>query len=183
MTLTIRKAMPADIDHVVALRIESETWLHAAGIRQWIDRERGIRNIEDGIHAGTTYVVTDDGAAVVATLTLNGPDPDFWEDRDDPADALYLYKLMISRNYRGTGLGDELLDWACRQAENRGKRKLRLDCWRENHALRAYYEHRGFRHVRTVVVEGRGSGALYERPAEMRLAGTQRINSICLAGQ
>lgn len=164
---TIRQATEGDLDAVVALRIEAEEWLHAAGIRQWVDRARGLKNIRDGIAARTTYVV-EDGGEVVASLTLAGPDRDFWTDDDDPDSALYLYKFMIGRSRRGSGLGDVLLDWACAEAEQRGRRWLRLDCWRENKALQQYYLQRGFEHVRTVEVPGRGSGALFQRAADRR---------------
>lgn len=175
--MIIRNATPNDVDAVVALRVEAEQWLHAAGIQQWIDRERGVRNIRDSVAAGTTYVVTTAPEDVVASLTLNGPDTDFWTAEDEPDAALYLYKFMISAQYRGSGLGDELLDWACAQAEDRGQKWLRLDCWRENDALQRYYLGRGFERVRTVVVPGRGSGALFQRPATLRLSDTTRGSS------
>lgn len=160
----IRKGTLDDANAVIALRVEAETWLHAAGIQQWVDRARGIRNIRDGLEAGTTYVVENDRSEIVASLTLGGPDFDFWTEDDAPSEALYLYKFMIGRGCRGTGLGDRLLEWACDQAREQGRRWLRLDCWRENTALQRYYLNRGFEHVRTVVVPGRGSGALFQRP-------------------
>lgn len=166
--MIVREATDEDVDAVVALRIESEQWLHAAGVRQWIDRDRGIRVIRDRIAAGGTYLVVDDDEAVVSSLTLSEADPDFWTSADEPETALYLYKFMITERYRGSGLGDELLDWACVQAENQGKRWLRLDCWRENTGLQRYYLERGFAHVRTVVVAGRDSGALFQRSATLR---------------
>lgn len=172
--MRIRIATPDDVDAVVALRIEAEEWLRSAGINQWVDRARGVRNIREGIAAGTTYVVTDDAGAVIASLTLAGPDRDFWTSDDDLDSALYLYKFMISRPYRGTGLGDELLDWACEEAARRGRRWLRLDCWRGNTALQRYYLRRGFDHVRTVVVAGRGSGALFQRPVTTRRSPARR---------
>lgn len=168
--MIIREATRDDVESVVALRIESEQWLHAAGVRQWVDRDRGIRIIRDRIASGGTYLVIDADGAVVASLTLDEPDRDFWTDEDEPETAIYLYKLMITKRYRGTGLGDELLDWACAQAEHRGKRWLRLDCWRDNDGLQRYYMQRGFAHVRTMVVEGRDSGALFQRPATLRTA-------------
>lgn len=168
--MIVREAGAEDVDAVVALRVESETWLHAAGVRQWIDRDRGIRIIRDRLADGGTYVVTSNEGAVVASLTLSGPDPDFWTSEDRPETALYLYKFMITKRYRGSGLGDELLDWASAQAAHQGKQWLRLDCWRDNQALQQYYMRRGFMHVRTMFVAGRDSGALFQRPAAPLLA-------------
>jgi predicted N-acetyltransferase YhbS len=126
--------------------------------------------IKAGIAASTTHVVLDDHSETVASLTLNGPDPDFWTTADAPDTALYLYKFMIGPKARGTGLGDALLNWACTQAQQHGKAWLRLDCWRTNTRLQTYYARRGFAPLRTVQVPGRNSGALMQRPAELRTA-------------
>ena len=65
-------------------------------------------------------------------------------------------------------LESALLDFAGEQAEAQGKPWVRLDCWRTNTALHAYYLARHFQHLRTVEVPGRGSGALFQRPAAER---------------
>lgn len=164
-----RLATLNDADAIIALRLRSEEWLHAAGIDQWHDTQRGIRNIRDGIAAGSTWIVDDPQEGAAGTLTLNGADLDFWKPEEEH-NALFLYKFMIGTRWRGTGLGDELLDWACARVEEVGKQWLRLDCWRSNTALQDYYKRRGFIHVRTVPVSGRGSGALFERPTHVRTA-------------
>lgn len=175
ITYKIRTADDADLDALVGLRRYAENWLHNAGIDQWTDHARGVTVIKAGIAAGTTYVVLDDQAVIVASLTLDGPDPDFWTAADAPETALYLYKFMIGPKARGAGLGDSLLDWACAQAQHRGKVWLRLDCWRTNIRLQAYYARRGFTLLRTMQVAGRNSGALMQRPAELRTATGQIV--------
>jgi ribosomal protein S18 acetylase RimI-like enzyme len=165
---TIRQATLADLDALIGLRRYAETWLHAAGIEQWTDHARGAHVIRAGLNDGVTHAVTDPAGAIVASLTLNGADPDFWTPEDDPDSALYLYKFMIGPEGRGTGLGDALLDWAGDQAQQRGKQWLRLDCWRTNTGLQAYYAQRGFELLRVVELSWRSSGALMQRPAEMR---------------
>jgi GNAT superfamily N-acetyltransferase len=174
----IRAATDTDLDALVALRRYAESWLHAAGIEQWINHTRGVTVIKAGVAAGTTYVVLDDQGEIVASLTLDGPDPDFWTAADAPETALYLYKFMIGPKARGTGLGDSLLDWACDQALQRGKTWLRLDCWRTNTGLQAYYAHRGFTLLRITQVPGRGSGALMQRPATSHTATTRSPSKI-----
>ena len=63
------------------------------------------------------------------------------------------------------GIGRALLDWAGRRTLADGLRRLRLDCAKTNAALQGYYRSLGFRHVRTVDLPHRASGALFERPA------------------
>jgi GNAT superfamily N-acetyltransferase len=168
--MIIEQAQDADLDAIIALRKYAELWLHEAGVEQWTDTAWGIRTIRQGVADGATYIARDQGG-IIASFTLNGPDPDFWGDADDPDDALYLYKFMIGPGWRGTGLGDDLLDWCCAHAASEGKRWLRLDCWRDNTGLHRYYLNRGFEHVRTMTVQGRYSGALFQRPAQVELIG------------
>jgi GNAT superfamily N-acetyltransferase len=169
-TYAIRTATPHDLGALITLRRDAEAWLHARGINQWTDHARGVATLRAGVHAGTTHIVTDhhhNSNDVVATMTLAGADPDFWTIDDAPDTALYLYKFIIGPGHRGTGLGNTMLGWASAQAVYAGKAWLRLDCWRTNHALHAYYVKHGFTLLRTVDVPGRNSGALMQRPARI----------------
>jgi ribosomal protein S18 acetylase RimI-like enzyme len=173
----IRTAAAADLEALIALRRYAESWLHGAGIEQWTDHARGAAAIKAGITASTTHVVLDDDGNTIASLTLNGPDPDFWTSDDDPDTALYLYKFMIGPSGRGTGLGEAMLDWASGQAQARGKAWLRLDCWRTNITLQNYYARRGFQLLRIIQAPGRNSGALMQRPSDRRTADGRIIMS------
>jgi len=164
----IRRAEAGDLDAILGLRQEAEQWLRERGIEQWTDSwsEHARKLIADNLAAGKTSVVTRDGEdQVVATVTLNGPDLDFWTEADDLDSATYLYKLIVSRSKAGTGLGDAILNWASERAAQDGKRWLRIDVWRDNHGLQDYYLKRGFHHVRTVHRDWRKSGALFQREA------------------
>lgn len=169
----IRYARPADVEHVIRLRAHAENWLRTAGIEQWTVSATGERNIREAIQAGTTYVVTTGAGDIVASLTLGTADLDFWTPAEAAQPALYLYKFMIRSDRRGGGLGDALLDWCCDRADMVGALWLRCDCWRSNTKLHDFYLRRGFRQVDVREAPGRKSGALFERPAETRLAPAQ----------
>ncbi len=98
------------------------------------------------------------------------------KERSQP--ALHLYKFIIRSDHRGTGLGDVLLDWACHRAELAGSLWLRLDCWRDNIRLHDYYLRRGFRYLETRTHPVRMSGAMFERPANVRLATDAHVRLI-----
>ena len=65
---------------------------------------------------------------------------------------------------QGRNIGARLVAWANDRASQRGHEWLRLDCFRTNTKLHAYYEGLGFQRVATVEHPSRGSGALFQRP-------------------
>lgn len=173
--LTLRRAEPADLQGVLALLAVTAEWLYRKGVRQWPRGGFGPERIEPLIEERVLYILDDDlafltGDAVpVATIALDGhADPEFWTGDDEPDAGLYVHKLAVSRTWAGAGLGDTLLDWAGTAVAAAGLRWLRLDCAKDNPGLQDYYRGRGFRHLRTVDLPHRASGALFQRPARAR---------------
>jgi GNAT superfamily N-acetyltransferase len=142
-------------------RHQTEVWLAGKGEEQY----NGIRAPQ--AHAHIDRLLDDrcfwglaDGDAVVAVGALTGPDMDFWTPAEVTTPASYLARFMVAEH--GHDYGGQLLDALAELARENGRRHLRLDCWRTNHRLQRYYLDHGFRHVRTMEVVGRMSGALFE---------------------
>ncbi|MGW0169173.1 N-acetyltransferase family protein [Streptomyces sp. NPDC003343] len=164
----LRPAAAEDVPALLALRAEAEGWLHRKGTDQWSDPETGERAISKwraSIDEGRAWVVAGEGAEVLATVSRGPVDRDFWTDADRPETALYLYKLIVSRKASGQQLGTRVIDWMSRLAALEGRSWVRIDTWRTNTGLHAYYERLGFRHVRTEAPQHRRSGWLAQRPA------------------
>jgi ribosomal protein S18 acetylase RimI-like enzyme len=195
-SLTLRNATPGDLPGVLALLAETAGWLNDRGIRQWPVGGFPAARIEPLIAEGTLYVLDDQeelddhgafddhgdldahgdldgqgGARLhtpAATLALDGhADPEFWRRSDHPETGLYVHKLAVKRAFSGQGLGETLLDWAALRVAATGRRWLRLDCAKDNPGLQGYYRKLGFRHIRTVDLPHRASGALFQRPADL----------------
>ncbi|UBU15541.1 GNAT family N-acetyltransferase [Nonomuraea gerenzanensis] len=173
--LSLRRAEPADLPGVLTLLADTAEWLHTQGVRQWPRGGFGPERIEPLIEERVLFLLDDElryldpdeSAPPVATIALDDhADPEFWTRADDPGAALYIHKLAVARPWSGSGLGDALLDWACAVAFSAGLPWLRLDCAKANPRLQGYYRDRGFRHVRTVDLPHRSSGALFQRPSE-----------------
>jgi ribosomal protein S18 acetylase RimI-like enzyme len=161
----IRQAEPSDVKDMVALRRESEQWLASRGIDQWTEKWQSVAD-EKAARATRqrrAWIVTSAAGATAGTVTLGGPDEDLWHPSDGP--ALYLYKLIVSRDFAGLGVGAVVLDWACTRAAEWGYPWLRLDAWPTNPQLLDYYRAHGFSDVRVEHVEGRDTGALMQRRA------------------
>ncbi|GII78223.1 hypothetical protein Sru01_32050 [Sphaerisporangium rufum] len=179
-SLTLRNATPDDLPGVLALLAETAGWLNERGIRQWPAGGFPAARIEPLIAAGDLYVLDDaagapdlaDAAGGVrvpaATVTVDEhADPEFWRRGDHPELGLYVHKLAVKRSLAGQGIGETLLDWAALRVAASGRRWLRLDCSKDNPGLQHYYRRLGFRHLRTVDLPHRASGALFQRPADL----------------
>lgn len=164
----LRPAAAEDVPALLALRAEAEGWLRTKGTDQWSDPETGERAISKwraSIDEGRAWVVVGESDEVLATVSRGPVDRDFWTDDDRPETALYLYKLMVARDASGRQLGARVIDWMSRLAALEGRTWVRIDTWRTNTGLHAYYERLGFKHVRTEAPSHRRSGWLAQRPA------------------
>ncbi|MEU8355252.1 GNAT family N-acetyltransferase [Nonomuraea sp. NPDC048882] len=160
---------------MLTLLADTSEWLWRQGLRQWPRGGFGPERIEPLIEERVLFLLDDElryldpdeSAPPVATIALDEhADPEFWRPGDDPGAALYVHKLAVARPWSGSGLGDALLDWAGASAYWAGLPWLRLDCAKNNPGLQNYYRRRGFRHVRTVDLPHRSSGALFQRSSQ-----------------
>jgi hypothetical protein len=158
----IERATPRDLDAFLDVLSAARARLHARGIDQWPHRFAASKVMPD-IEAGRAYVVHDGRRIVATTILSDDGDTDFWTPAELAEPAFYVSKIATVSGY--PGLGSALLDWCGRETARRGGKLLRLDAWRTNSDLHRYYLARGFRHVRTVELPHRNSGALFERPA------------------
>lgn len=156
-----------DLEACFDLRREAEDWLAQRGIEQWTNHHTGRAGLTTAYEHGTLYVATSENR-IVGCFSIAGPDFDFWTSEEARFPAKYLYKLIITQGFRGTGLGDALIDYACQRSHQLGARALRMDCWKTNTGLQKYYLDRGFEHLTTRTAPGRSSGWLAQRDVRHR---------------
>ncbi|WP_202610057.1 GNAT family N-acetyltransferase [Herbidospora solisilvae] len=182
--LVLRRADGTDLPDVLTLLADTARWLDGLGVRQWPSGGFPAARITPLIDEGVLYVLTvgDETAAVMALD--DHADAEFWTPADRPESAFYVHKLAVNRAHSGRGLGEVLLDWAGLRALAAGRRHVRLDCSKENLRLQGYYLGQRFRHVRTVDLPHRASGALFERPAGLRGGRTEvKVRDLTAAGK
>jgi GNAT superfamily N-acetyltransferase len=162
--LTVRPATVAEHDVVMTLLKERIDWLRARGSDQWSTWETWGAKIPPALERGHVWLLLD-GNDPIGTVTVEFQgDRDFWTEEECTEPAAYLSKLAVRLDYAGHELGALLTDWASDYAYRRGCRYVRLDAWKTNDQLHAYYASRGWKYVRTVENPGRNSGALFQVP-------------------
>jgi GNAT superfamily N-acetyltransferase len=126
-------------------------------------RDRVRKNVERNVAEGTCWLACM-GDEVVGTITVDSyADPEFWNESDDPTNAVYVHRMIVRRSDSGRGIGRVLLSVAEHLARQAGRRWVRLDAWSTNERLHDYYRRMGFEHIRTLRYSHRGSGALFQR--------------------
>lgn len=168
ITYHVRPATTDELDALFELRRLAEQSFRAAGLDQWHDTEEGRRVIRKWVERDEMNVISTHAGDIVGCFALSGADLDFWTPEEAAQPALYVYKIIIRPDRRGTGIGDALLDYSAALAEQMGRLWLRVDCWQTNTGLHQYFLDRGFRHFGTRSAEGRNSGWLAQRPVEQR---------------
>jgi ribosomal protein S18 acetylase RimI-like enzyme len=162
--LTVETATAADVPAAQALVDGARQWLRSRGIDQWQGPVPDAVLVRDA-EQGSLFVVRQD-EVVVAMVTLSDSDSETWGAGSSP--AVYVHRLAVAQSHRGRRLGQRLLAWVEERAADRGAAFVRLDCATDNPGLRRFYERRGFRHVRDVMVTALDGGrqlasSLYER--------------------
>lgn len=170
ITYHVRMATEADFDACLELRRLTEVSLRNAGVDQWHDSAEGRRVIRRWFDREEMRVVTTHAGDVIAGFAIGPPDQQFWTEAEAREPAIYLYKMMIRPDRRGSGLGDAILDYAAAYGERNNAELLRIDCWKTNNGLHRYFTERGFAHVDTRTAEGRNSGWLAQRRITARHA-------------
>jgi predicted N-acetyltransferase YhbS len=167
----IEQATIDDLPAILAMRQEASDWLAKQGINQWAAAwptpEAQSERILSSIRAGETWMVRDNDGATAATVALDSfSDPKLWTPAEQQQPSMYLHRLIVRRKY--SGLGTDVIEWACKRAGELGNSWVRIDVWTDNVGLHRYYEQRGFQHVRTLDLSDYPSGALFQRKASDR---------------
>jgi len=156
-TYTIRLARQADMPAILHLINSAAKWLEACKdtdqwARPWPDEGSRDARVEQGIKDGLTWIVEDSPGMLAATVTCREHGNDtLWSEAELAEDAVYVSRLIVSRELAGHGIGAALIDWAgALGIRQRQAKWIRVDVWTTNLALHDYYCGQGFDYLRTV---------------------------------
>jgi GNAT superfamily N-acetyltransferase len=141
--LRILQAEPKDLDRFIDMHEGVRDWLETLGrtpLPHGIHRDSSDY-YRDSVLKGEVYVGLL-GDETVGCFRLLSADEIVWPEAED--DALYLYSLLVVRQFSGRGFGRQMLNWCEQQARLADKTFLRLDCFANNDVLRNYYEEAGY---------------------------------------
>lgn len=179
--LNIRRGVSEDIPELVRLYDETvghlESHINYPGWKKGVYPGRDAA--EEGVETGTLYVA-ETGGRIIGSIILNGKQEAAyngvsWGVVAEPDEVMVIHTFLVHPNFRKSGAGKFLMEFAELQALREGKKTIRLDVYEKNEPAVRLYERQGYRYVATVDL-GLGSWGLpwfklYERTAEECLNG------------
>lgn len=137
-----------DMAVIIGLIQEAAEWLRSQGTDQWArpwpDRTGRDDTVRAALNQGKSWICRDKDTAT-ATITADPDENPYWREVGFGEPAVYVHRLVVSRQYAGVGLGAALLDWAGRSARrDHGARWIRVSAWTTNLRLHTYYQEQGF---------------------------------------
>lgn len=145
LNYSFSKATLDDLDNLLELYKERTSWFKENKIKQWSKylEHHPREEFEKIINTGYYFVIKENGN-IISGFELS-TDSKYW--RDDFTDAYYIYKLVTKVKYKNVG---NIVMKICENiAINNNKRKLRLDCLKNNEKLNSIYENYGFKLIKT----------------------------------
>ena len=143
MRLSIRQALPQDVEIVADIIREGSQWLEENDVGMWRDDELSWERIADDVRAGLYFLAECDGNPA-GTLRLQLEDKVFWPDIAQQ-DSAFIHRLAVRRRFAGGEVSSALLLWSIARTQSLGRRYLRLHCEASRRRLREIYERLGFR--------------------------------------
>jgi GNAT superfamily N-acetyltransferase len=147
--LVLRRASIGDFGAVHSLLTEASRWLQREKdtdqwAAPWPDEDGRNERVMRAIEARRTWIAWDD-AQPAATLTVSPNHHMIWPEENGRDPAVYVRRIVVSRQYARRGLGSQLLDWAgLRASRVYDARWVRVDVWTTNEELHDYYKNQGF---------------------------------------
>jgi ribosomal protein S18 acetylase RimI-like enzyme len=152
MDIQVRPATMETRDAFASLLAQASAWQRARGSEAWshpFDDDWMLPRME----RGELFLAYLDGEPVSA-FRLLWEDRPFWGERE-VGDSVYLHTFAVRRDRAGLGIGEAVIETVVGMGRERGRTRVRLDCFLSSTGLIGYYERNGFVSVGTASMQGK----------------------------
>ena len=147
--MAIRDAVPEDFEDVQRLNrqifeYEFENCEPTSNI-EYPFQDAGISFISDIVNAANTHsgLVYEKDGKVVGYVSLRDVAPEFMVHRNN-IKLVQLQTLCVDKDYRGQGIGRQLVEAAKIRAKQMGANRLKVVAYAKNDIARIFYKEMGF---------------------------------------
>lgn len=154
-----RLAAPGDIGRIMEIVGQAQAFMASRNLDQWQDGYPQDHVFLEDIKREECHILTETGKPA-AVFTVSTVPEKCYEDILDgqwltPGENYaVVHRAAVSSNYRGGGLGAEIMSVSENLAAQKGCISVRVDTHRDNRAMRRLLERCGYTHCGMVYLEG-----------------------------
>ena len=146
----IVNATTNDLDFIYLLFEQAIAYQKKNNYIGWNSYDKAF--IRSDIENGLLYkIIKEDAIVCIFSICLS--DALIWREKEK-GDAVYLHRVVVNPEYRGSHFFGKVLDWATNFARKRQLKYIRMDTWAANHKIIAYYKEYGFQFVENYTTPG-----------------------------
>ncbi len=146
---------------------EKAKWLESIGQPMWdmkyLEKETFIEKYKNP----ECFIAYIDGNPIGGFILVR--ENDFFWGENSNIGVYYINKLIVNSGYTGQGYAQKMIYWVERYAIEKGKEKLRLDCYEDRNYLMQLYTNGGFDLVEVKVMPDGTRIAQFEKALEAKL--------------
>ncbi len=117
-------------------------WFSNKGEPLWTEEQVSVEGLKASYKNEESFIAYHDNTPIGCMFLLES-DPVCWPEVQDKS-SIFIHKVAVLRNFKGTGVAQEMLQWASGYAQRQGKSWLRLACPADRPKLRQVYDSFGF---------------------------------------
>lgn len=165
--MEFRKAVEADICHIMKIINQAKDYFKEQGINQWNDNYPNIEIVKNDINNKNGYVLLKDNiiiGTVVAAFDLE-KDYEFiyngkWMSNQEYA---VIHRLAIDSKYKGLGLSSVIIKNIEKLCLNKGVGSIKVDTHRENLSMQKLLRKNGFKYCGIIYLEDHSERIAFEK--------------------
>lgn len=165
--MEFRKTVKTDINDVMNIIRQAQTYFKELGINQWQDNYPNIETINNDIDNENSYVLLKEGIIVAtAAVSFDGERTyDFiyegkWISNNEYA---VIHRIAVDNNYKGLGLSSKIIKNVEQLCFSKGVYSIKVDTHEENLSMQKLLKKNKFQYCGIIYLEDGSKRIAFEK--------------------
>jgi Acetyltransferases len=165
--MEFRKATKTDIDSIMNIIKQAQTYFKQCGINQWQNNYPNIETISNDIDHENSYVLLKENNIVAtAAVSFDGEKTyDLIYDGQWISNDAYavIHRIAVDNNYKGSGLSSHIIKNVEMLCLNRGVNSIKVDTHEDNSSMQKFLKKNAFKYCGVIYLEDGSKRIAFEK--------------------
>ena len=165
--MEFRKTVEADIDSIMSIIKQAQSYFKKNGVDQWQNNYPNIEVIDNDIKAGNSYVLVKDNK-VVATAAISFCKEKTYEHIFEGTwisngEYAVVHRIAVDSNHKGLGVASQIFKYIEELCINRGVSSIKVDTHECNLSMQKLLRKNKFEYCGVIYLEENSKRLAFEK--------------------